>query len=232
MTNNKKEMAKKVIRGALFFFGLPLLMFLLAGTLRWWQAWVYLGISYGASIISRVLIARIHPDLVQERGSYDEKKDVKPWDKWLMPLVALAMPTAYYLTAGLDKRFSWSGPVPLWLYQAALILTLAAFCFSSWALVANRFFSAVVRIQTDRGHKVVEKGPYVIVRHPGYAAGIVVALMFPIMLGSWWAYVPVGIMTVFTVLRTALEDKTLINELPGYAGYTQKTRYRLLPGIW
>ncbi len=232
MGETRKSVLSKIIRGALFFFGLPLLMFLLAGTGRWWQAWVYLGISYGASIISRVVIAIIHPDLVQERGSYAEKKDVKPWDRWLMPLVALAMPTAYYITAGLDKRFNWSDAIPMWLYLAALMLTLAGFGFSSWALAVNRFFSAVVRIQTDRGHKVIDSGPYAIVRHPGYAGGILVALMFPIMLGSWWAYVPVGIMTGFTILRTALEDKTLINELPGYAAYTQKTRFRLLPGIW
>jgi protein-S-isoprenylcysteine O-methyltransferase Ste14 len=99
-------------------------------------------------------------------------------------------------------------------------------------LVENRFFSAVVRIQTDRGQTVVDSGPYRFVRHPGYLAGILVALAFPIMMGSWWAYIPVAMMCVLVIARTALEDKTLINELPGYSEYTHKTRYRLFPRIW
>lgn len=207
-------------------------MFLAAGTFRWWQAWVYIGISYAASITSRALITKRHPDLLQERLHYSDKTDAKKWDKMLMPLVALISPAAYFLTAGFDKRFGWSDPIPLSLYLIALILTLVFYAFSTWALAENRFFSAVVRIQTDRGQTVVDSGPYRYVRHPGYLAGMLVGLTFPLMMGSWWAYIPVGIMCTLIVVRTALEDTTLINELPGYAEYTLKTKYRLLPGIW
>lgn len=232
MEDQKNNIVWKYLRGILFFFGLPILLFLLAGTLKWWQAWVYVGISFFASILSRALLTKIHPDLVKERAGYAEKEDTKPWDKVLMPLAALVMPALYFITGGLDKRFVWSGPIPVWLYWVALLVTLAAYAFSTWAILENRFFSAVVRIQTDRGQTVVDTGPYRFVRHPGYASGIVVALLFPILIGSWWAYVPVGIMLVLVVIRTALEDKTLIAELPGYAEFTKKTRYRLLPGVW
>ena len=232
MEQKKTPLFWKYLRGILFFFGLPVVVFLAAGTFRWWQAWVYIGISYAASITSRALITNRHPDLLQERLHYSDKTDAKKWDKMLMPLVALICPTAYFLTAGFDKRFGWSNPIPLWLYLVALILTLVFYAFSTWALTENRFFSAVVRIQTDRGQTVVDSGPYRYVRHPGYLAGMLVGLTFPLMMGSWWAYVPVGIMCTLIVVRTALEDKTLINELPGYAEYTLKTKYRLLPGIW
>lgn len=232
MIKTKFGLIFKYARGILFFFGLPALVFILAGTVKWWQAWVYIGISYAASITSRALITKIHPDLVQERVSYSEKADAKKWDKILMPFVALISPAAYFIVAGLDHRFGWSNPVPIWLYIVALVFTLLFYAFSTWALVTNRFFSAVVRIQTDRGHTVVDTGPYQYVRHPGYLAGSMVALFFPFMIGSWWAFIPVGIMVIFVVLRTALEDKMLINELPGYLEYAQKTRFRLIPGIW
>jgi protein-S-isoprenylcysteine O-methyltransferase Ste14 len=232
MEQKKTPLFWKYLRGILFFFGLPVLVFLAAGTFHWWQAWVYIGISYAASITSRALITKRHPDLLQERLHYSDKTDAKKWDKMLMPLVALISPAAYFLTAGFDKRFGWSDPIPLSLYLIALILTLVFYAFSTWALAENRFFSAVVRIQTDRGQTVVDSGPYRYVRHPGYLAGMLVGLTFPLMMGSWWAYIPVGIMCTLIVVRTALEDTTLINELPGYAEYTLKTKYRLLPGIW
>jgi protein-S-isoprenylcysteine O-methyltransferase Ste14 len=232
MDKNKTLLILKYLRGILFFFGLPALVFIVAGTVRWWQAWVYIGISYAASITSRALITKIHPDLLQERLHYSEKADAKKWDKILMPFVAMICPAAYFLVAALDKRLGWSSPMPLWAYLAALLITLTFYAISSWALVENRFFSAVVRIQADRGQTVVDSGPYHYLRHPGYLAGMVVALAFPMMMNTWWAYIPVGIMCVLIIVRTALEDKTLNNELPGYAEYSQKTKFRLLPGIW
>jgi protein-S-isoprenylcysteine O-methyltransferase Ste14 len=222
----------KIIWGLAFFLGLPVLLFLLAGTWNWWQAWLYIGISFTATLTSRIFVNKLHPDLIKERASFDNKKDTKPWDRILMPAVAIIMPTLYFLTAGLDKRYGWSGGIPFWFYIIALIITLGGYAFSTWAILENRFFSAVVRIQTDRNQSVIDSGPYRIVRHPGYAAGLMVALMFPLMLGSWWAYIPVGMMIFLTILRTALEDQALIKELPGYAEYIQKTKFRLLPGIW
>jgi protein-S-isoprenylcysteine O-methyltransferase Ste14 len=232
MNKEKIALFMKYFRGILYFFGIPALMFLFAGTLRWWQAWVYIGISYVASIISRVLMSRVHPDLAEERANYSKKTDVKKWDKYLMPFVAIICPAAYFSVAGLDHRFGWSSLVSPGFYVFACVFTIAFYVFSTWAFVTNRFFSAVARIQTDRGQTVIDTGPYRFIRHPGYLAGIIVALLFPLMLGSWWAIIPVFIMCILVVLRTALEDNMLINELPGYADYARKTKYRLIPGIW
>jgi protein-S-isoprenylcysteine O-methyltransferase Ste14 len=232
MTKEKFILLLKYTRAILFFFGLPVIVFLIAGTFRWWQAWVYVGFSYAVTITTRALITRLHPDLVQERVNYSSKADAKPWDKVLMPLVAMVSPAAYFIVAALDKRFSWSSPIPIWLYIIALLFTIAFYSLSTWALVANRFFSAVVRIQTDRGQTVVDSGPYHFIRHPGYLSGIVVALFFPLMMNSWWAYIPVGIMILLIIIRTALEDKTLIAELPGYSNYAKTVKYRLVPGVW
>jgi protein-S-isoprenylcysteine O-methyltransferase Ste14 len=101
-----------------------------------------------------------------------------------------------------------------------------------WAMGANAFFSEAVRIQEERGHTVVTDGPYRYVRHPGYVGAILALFATPLLLGSLWALIPAGLATIGYVVRTALEDKTLQEELDGYTEYAQQTRYRLLPGVW
>jgi len=99
-------------------------------------------------------------------------------------------------------------------------------------MAANIYFSTTVRIQDDRGHRVVSSGPYQFVRHPGYVGMILIYLGAPIMLGSWWALIPGGLNGVAFIVRTALEDRTLQNELSGYSDYAGRVPYRLLPGVW
>ena len=149
-----------------------------------------------------------------------------------MPLVALVGPFAGLLVAGLDKRFGWSPEIPLGIQIAALALVILGYLLSIWAMVVNRFFSAVVRIQTERGHTVITTGPYSYVRHPGYDGGIVCNLAGAIALSSLWALIPGALVVLLTVVRTALEDRTLQEELVGYKEYAKRVRYRLLPGIW
>ncbi len=136
------------------------------------------------------------------------------------------------IVCGLDYRWQASGPVAPWLKWTALVLLIAGYAFSLWALIANRFFSTVVRIQRERGHTVVSSGPYRFVRHPGYAGGLLYYLMTPLLLGTLWGFVPVTLEIGLVVLRTALEDRTLQAELPGYADYARRVRYRLIPGVW
>jgi protein-S-isoprenylcysteine O-methyltransferase Ste14 len=114
----------------------------------------------------------------------------------------------------------------------ALTGIVLGYGFSSWALIENRFFSGTVRIQTERGHHVVSTGPYRIVRHPGYTGGLFGYFLIPLLLDSLWAWIPTILLGIIMVIRTALEDKTLLDELPGYREFAQKTKYRLLPGIW
>ena len=149
-----------------------------------------------------------------------------------MPLVAIYGPLVTLVVAGLDRRWGWRPELPLaWALIGAALLALAS-AFAAYAMLTNRFFSGVVRIQHERGHTVVTDGPYRWVRHPGYAGGVVGQIALPLLLGSLWALIP-GVLTAgLTILRTTLEDRTLCTELPGYAEYAQRARYRLLPGVW
>jgi len=210
----------------------PLVLLTSSGQLDWWMAWVYSILSVVLYLGSRVLMARKHPDLVAERASFREAEGVKEWDRKLVPWVAQVVPFIMLVVAGLDKRFGWSPPIPLWVSLAALAIAVLGFLSGTWALVENRFFSTVVRIQTERGHTVCDSGPYKYIRHPGYASGLIWYLMTPLILGSLWTFIPTIAEVALTVLRTSLEDKTLQAELPGYQEYTQQTRYRLVPRIW
>ncbi len=234
MTESKplKLDAITVIRILIFLLFVPVTLFLAAGRIDWPMGWLYAILGSVLSLGSRALMARKHPDLVAERASFRDAEGIKEWDKKLVPWIAQILPFIVLIVAGLDKRFGWSPDFPLWGALLALGFGILGFAFSTWALTENRYFSSVVRIQTERGHTVCDTGPYQYVRHPGYAGGLLWYLMTPLMLGTLWAYLPTLVMVALTVLRTALEDRTLQEELPGYRQYAQKTRYRLLPGIW
>ena len=222
----------EILRALVFFLLIPLVPMLAAGDWGWAQGWLYAFITVGMSILSRVLVYKKSPDLFKERASYAKAEGVKPWDKKIVPFITLYLPLATLIVAGLNERFGWPPEVPLWLVWVSLVVILLGYAFGMWAMLSNPFFSAVVRIQTERGHQTVEAGPYHYVRHPGYSSGIFTWLAIPLLLGSYWALIPALAACGLTVLRTKLEDKTLIEELPGYKEYTQRTRYRLLPGVW
>jgi protein-S-isoprenylcysteine O-methyltransferase Ste14 len=135
--------------------------------------------------------------------------------------------------ACLDVRFSWATPFPLWLQIIGLIFAIIGYdVVVVWAMIANAYFTAIIRIQEDRQHTVATGGPYRFVRHPGYVGTILCYLATPFLLGSVWALIPAIFASIVLIVRTALEDETLQEELPGYKEYTQQTRYRLIPGIW
>jgi protein-S-isoprenylcysteine O-methyltransferase Ste14 len=210
----------------------PAIMFVAAGRYDWWEAWAMVAVLVVTTLVSRAILIVKYPDLALERARWTQGQDSKDWDRKLMPIVALYGPFLMWLTAGLDKRFDATSPLPLALELAAFAVVIAGYLFSTWAMITNRFFSSVFRIQTDREHAVVTGGPYRLVRHPGYAGGFVGYLATPIALGTLWVYLPALLTVVAVVVRTYLEDQALQAELPGYVEYTQRTRYRLLPGIW
>jgi protein-S-isoprenylcysteine O-methyltransferase Ste14 len=157
-------------------------------------------------------------------------KDVKSWDKVLVRLVGLGG-AAVPIVAGVDALIGAS--VFAWpLKVVALVVLLAGYVLSSAALIENRFFSGVVRIQHDRGQYVVSGGPYRWIRHPGYAGAVLVYLATPFFLDSWWVCLPSLLLSVVLVVRTGLEDVTLMDELSGYRVYAERVRYRLVPGVW
>jgi protein-S-isoprenylcysteine O-methyltransferase Ste14 len=221
-----------ILLGLMSLIGLPISLFLSAGKWNWVEAWIYVAVTMLGTIASRIIMAIKNPGLVAERSQSISAVDAKLWDKWLMPYAAVFGPLLVFVVAGLDERYGWLPDIPQWFLWIGVTIILAAIAFSTWAMIANRFFSGTVRIQTERGHQVISSGPYRLMRHPGYLSGVVAYLAMPLVLGSSWAYVPVLVGILVTCLRTYLEDKTLQEELPGYREYTQQTRYRLIPGIW
>jgi protein-S-isoprenylcysteine O-methyltransferase Ste14 len=223
---------KAILRFVLYLLLMPLILFVAAGTLRWTMGWIYVIISVANTGISRIMVYRRNPDMLKERARSFEANDVKGWDRAILLIGAILGPFVIFIVAGLDVRFSWSPHIPLVIQSLALIGVILGYILGGWAMVVNKFFSAVVRIQKDRNQTVVSDGPYKFVRHPGYAGAILTLLSIPIMLNSLWALLPVGFVFSLTIVRTFIEDNTLQEELDGYKEYSKKVRYKLLPGIW
>jgi protein-S-isoprenylcysteine O-methyltransferase Ste14 len=205
-------------------------LFLSCGSVDWPMAWLYLGMLVVGMAVTTLLLIRTHPDLILERSRIGE--GVKPWDRVLSRLMALGTLLPTLVVAGLDRRWGWSPQVPADVEIGGVLLFALGTAWVSWAMVSNRFFAPVVRIQKDRGHTVVSAGPYQIVRHPGYLGIMLGGVAVPLMLGSLWALIPAAVGWIVAVVRTALEDKTLHNELEGYRDYAGRVRYRLVPGLW
>jgi protein-S-isoprenylcysteine O-methyltransferase Ste14 len=222
----------QLLMGSIILLALPaVVLFGSSGRLDWDMAWVYVGLTAAFSLGSRMMILWKTPDLAAERGQGLDQEGIEPWDKVLMPL-GMIVATVMLIVAGLDKRFEWSPNLPLSFHSAAFVITALGYSLGTWATVVNRFFSSVARIQLERGHAVVTAGPYQYVRHPGYAGAIVTSLTTPLLLGSLWALVPAALAVCQLIIRTALEDRFLWDELEGYRDYATHVRYRLLPGVW
>ncbi len=208
------------------FWGL--LMFLPAGTLEWPMAWAYLGVFMVVNLTSAWVV---DPELLlEERGIGKEGR--KRWDVILLSFYGIFIALGSPIVAGFDRRYGWSPVFPLWLQIFTLVIYILGWALNIWAMACNKYFSKVVRIQTERGHTTVTSGPYRYVRHPGYVGAILFNLGTPIILGSLWTILPAWIGALLILLRTGLEDRTLQRELEGYAAYAERVRYRLLPGVW
>jgi protein-S-isoprenylcysteine O-methyltransferase Ste14 len=220
------------IRAAVAYLLVPAVLLVCGGDLGWWQAWAYGLLIVAAGIGGRVLAERRHPGLMAERQSMDKAQSAKAWDKVLAPLMALSVSFPLVIVAGLDHRFGWSPAFPLWLNLVGFLLISFGYAFATWALMENRFFASVVRIQVDRGHAVCDSGPYRFVRHPGYAGNVVALLGIVLALSSLWTLIPAAVALVIAVMRTSLEDRTLQDELPGYRDYARRVHYRWIPKIY
>ena len=168
----QKASARQWARVVVMYLLIPLILFLCGGDLGWHQAWIYAMLIVASGIGGRIWVEQQHPGLMDERQNKEKIKSAKTWDKVLAPLMALSLVFPMVIVAGLDHRFGWSPPFPLWLIVIGFILISVGYAFATWAFAENRFFSSVVRIQTDREHVVCNSGPYRIVRHPGYAGNI------------------------------------------------------------
>lgn len=221
--------ARRFAQIGILVFVYALLLFGAAGRLGWGAGWAYLLLYLAFIGLNGVLLLPAKRELIAERGRV--APNTQRWDLVLAALYTFIGP-AILLVSGLDERFGWSQPFsPAVAVVAGAVMALGYGGFS-WAMASNPFFSTVVRIQAERGHTVVSSGPYRFVRHPGYAGGIPLTLATPFLLGSWWGLIPAVALVAILVVRTALEDNTLQRELPGYAEYARRVRYRLVPGVW
>jgi protein-S-isoprenylcysteine O-methyltransferase Ste14 len=203
-------------------------IFIPAGTLAWTEAWLFI-ILYAAAVTGVMFwMKKKAPGLLKERMK--RKKDVKSWDK-IMAIYSIFL-LFILILPGLDAvRFQWSN-VPLYAKILAFAGYIPGSALAFWAMRENAFLSDVVRIQEDRGHTVCTTGPYKYVRHPMYVGVILIMICFPFSLGSLYTLIPAVIIVILFFFRTALEDKTLQEELPGYKEYARNVKYRLIPGIW
>jgi protein-S-isoprenylcysteine O-methyltransferase Ste14 len=206
-----------------------LCLFLPAGTLAWFKGWLFFVVTVAASVLITVYLHRVNPDVVAARVNRHE--GTKGWDRVLLSLFLPALVSILPVAALDDGRYHWF-TVPWWVCGIGYVLLIAGIVGVTWVESVNKFFEPTVRIQTDRGHTVIDSGPYAIVRHPGYVSGFLVFIGMPLSLGSLWALIPAGIACLLLVVRTILEDRTLRTELPGYEEFAQRVRYRLIPGVW
>lgn len=204
-------------------------LFLSSGNLAWTWAWIFLILNAAGIAVNSFLLLRNNPETVAERAS---AKGMKDWDKTIGGLWSLMQFLLILLVAGLDHRFGWTGAISLGIHLAGTLVFVLGFALFSWAMVTNAYFTAAVRIQEERGQTVCKEGPYRFVRHPGYVGANLQSLGTPLMLGSYWALIPALLAIALMTARTALEDRTLQAELPGYFEYTNEVKYRLLPRIW
>jgi protein-S-isoprenylcysteine O-methyltransferase Ste14 len=201
------------------------MLFGLAGRLDLWRLWVTVAVMAATLLLALFLI---DPKLTQERL----KRNQKTADPVVLALIRVTA-LSVFIVAPLDVgRFHWSGPVPAALSVAALAALAGAFVFALTAVRVNRFFLPQVRIQTERGHHVVDRGPYAVVRHPGYAAMTVFAPAAALAMGSWVALGCGAACAASFIFRAAREDRFLHRNLEGYAEYARRVPYRVVPGLW
>ena len=220
-------MQRAVVSTVVFGAMLALSLFASARTLAWPMAWAVLALYAAFSIVGLVVLP---PELIAERTSLPS--DTQPRDLLIAGLAMLFMYPISLVICGLDVRGHWSPVLPATLRLLALAIFAVGYAISLWAAASNPFFSAVVRIQSERGHHVVANGPYAFVRHPGYAGPIVAHLALPIALGSLWGVLPALLGCGALVLRLLFEEGVLVANLQGYRDYTQRVPWRLVPRVW
>jgi protein-S-isoprenylcysteine O-methyltransferase Ste14 len=220
------RMLAKALLGLLLLFAV---LFLSADTLYWPEGWLYVILQSAISGWLIIWLKKHNPRLLRERAAF--KKPVKGWDAVISIVFAILF-LALFVIAGLDAvRYHWT--------QMSLLPKAIGFAgITLWGYIhfsvlrVNSYVSKIVEVRADRGQKVISEGPYRIVRHPMYVGFIILIMSIPLALGSLYALIPAALLVVVLAIRTALEDRTLQKELPGYNAYSEKTRYKLLPGIW
>jgi protein-S-isoprenylcysteine O-methyltransferase Ste14 len=229
--DRKRLAAQWLLRATLLTAVFAAGLMVASGDPRWTMGWLYLGALYANQVIVGAILVPGNPQLAAERTRVD-RDAARPWDRPLTGVVSLLGPLLTLILAGLDHRWDGSPALPPWLQGVGIGMGLTGLALGIWAMAINRYFYSFVRVEPAQGHHVITSGPYRAIRHPGYAAGALYALATPLWLGALWAYAGAVLTLTALVVRTALEDRTLRAELPGYEAYTRRVRRRLVPGLW
>jgi len=222
--------AKLILRTILAMLLLGGLLFLSAGTYDWPGAWALLALLGTIGLGGGSWLAATDPELFKERMKPMFQRGQKGWDKKLMGAF-LALWLSWFVVMGLDLRYGWSS-VPLSLQVVGFLLLVLMMVIVVYVLRENRFAAPVVRVQTERGHRVVSTGPYAFIRHPMYASMLFYGLGVPLLLGALSGLIVAAALIVLIAIRAVFEERTLAAELPGYAAYAERVRYRLVPLVW
>jgi protein-S-isoprenylcysteine O-methyltransferase Ste14 len=200
-----------------------------AGTFDWSRGWMFFGVYCALTAIVCVWLWIANPEIFAARSKIQE--GTKSWDRVLTVIIVLCYLAILPVSALDDGRFHWA-PTPDSVVILGYVLFIVGFLGFAWASSVNRHFEATVRIQTDRGHKVITTGPYAYVRHPMYAGSLVMLLGIPIALGSWWGLIALAVIAAALLWRILDEERFLARHLAGYDAYKEKVRYRLIPHLW
>jgi protein-S-isoprenylcysteine O-methyltransferase Ste14 len=220
-----------IIQTVAFIAVLAALLFVPAGTLDWPSAWVFLGEMAAASVLVGGWLARHDPALLQERLSGLVRPGQSRADRALMA-VFLALFVAWLIVIALDARRWHLSDIPVWLQVIGAVAVALCFYLAFATFRANTYAAAAVRLQAERGHRVVTDGPYAVVRHPMYAGTILFFLGMPLLLGSWYGLVFAPVLTALLAVRAVMEERLLTRALEGYPAYAARVRYRLVPFVW
>ncbi len=231
--------AKLLLQNLIWIVVMGALLFVPAGTLHWPAAWVFLGTIAILGMSGGLWLAKTDPALLAERMRPMMQKDQPAADKKFMLMFGFVV-LIWFLAIGLDKRMHASD-VPVALQALGLAMLVFSSGFIMWVMRENSFAAPVVKLQTERpvvklqterGHRVVSTGPYAWVRHPMYSGAILFFVGAPLLLGSWWGVAMSPLFIVLFAIRAGIEERALLAGLPGYADYTARVRYRLVPGLW
>ena len=218
-----------IVRGAVTILVFFAILFLPAGKFDWWEGWTFILVFLIATSVLGLWMRRKDPELLSERSQPGE--NVERWDRIIMSIYTILL-IIMLIVAGIDSgRLDLSSP-PLFLRLAGWCGLAISLLMVAWTMSSNTFLSKMVRIQDDRGHVVVTQGPYRYIRHPMYVGVILAMISTPLVLGSFWALIPAGMIVILFIVRTYLEDNALKEKLSGYSDYSAQVRFRLIPGIW